>query len=162
MKSLGIPYLTLFLFSVVFFLFFVGLYSIYTIYYLPYFQPQYEFYIYYNDQLPNKTRLLFSGFQSGHIILHSLVIGIVLTFLAKKLNTFTYSKKGFRQILITSFIWTMLFAALYIISEFIWYKTVANFSSSFSIGVIRAQLPFLIVLYYLFLLPIVAILYRRF
>lgn len=161
MKYIGKPYLTLFVFSVLFFLFFVGSYTIYTIYYLPYFHPDYVSYTFYSKQIPTKLELLFTGFQSGYIILHSLTIGIVLTFLAKKLNTFFYFKKGFRQILITSFIWTMLFSALYIISEFIWHKTVANFSSSFSIGVIRAQLPFLLALYFLLLLPIVALLYRR-
>jgi len=161
MKYIGKPYLILFVFSVLFFLFFVGLYTIYTIYYLPYFQSDYESFTFYSNKLPTKIELLFGGFQSVNIILHSLSIGIVLTFLAKKLNTFNYSKKGFGQILYTSFSWTTLFAVLYFVSELIWYKTVANFSSSFSLGVIRTQLPYLIVLYFMSSLPIVAILYRK-
>jgi len=133
----------------------------YTVYYLPYFQTNYEWYSFPDKQAPTKIELLFSGFQSGRLILYSLATGIVLIFLAKVLNTFNHFKKGTWQILSTSFSWTILFAALNCISEFIWYKTIANFSNSFSLGIIRTQLPYLIALYFMLIVPIVAILYKK-
>lgn len=161
MRYLAKPYLTLFVYSVLYFLFFIGLYTIYTVYYLPNLQSDYELHVFYTSKVPTKMEILFSGFQSGYIILHSLVIGIILVLLAKKLNTFNYTKKGIRQILYTSFSWTTLYAALYFISELIWYISVADFSTSFSLGVIRAQLPYLVSLYFMLSLPIVSFLYWR-
>lgn len=161
MKYLSKPYLTLSIFSVLFLLFFSGLYSMYTVYFLPYFQSNYEWYSFPDKQAPTKIQLLFSGFQSGRLILYALAMGLVLIILAKELKTFNHFKKGTWQILSTSFSWTTLFAALYCVSEFIWYKTIANFSSSFSLGIIRAQLPYLIVLYFILIVPTVAILYKK-
>jgi hypothetical protein len=112
-------------------------------------------------QLPTKMELLFSGFQSSRVIINSLAIGIVLIIVAKELNTFKNYKKGIWQIMYTSFSWMILFATLYLISEFIWYRTGANFSTSFSLVIIRKQLPFLMVLYFILIIPIVAILYKK-
>lgn len=162
MNQNNIPYLALFIFSVLFLPIFAGLYTIYTIYYLPYFDTAYEYYFFSDKPTPTKLELLFSGFQNGHTLLHSLLLGFILTVLAKKLNTFIYTKKGIKQILYTSFIWTTYFAALFLLSGFLWYITVAHFSISFALDVIRAQLPFAIALYFIFVFPMVAILYRTY
>ena len=162
MKLFTKPYLIFFAFSLLFYVLFDGLYTTYLIYYRPYFDNSYEWYHFsQKNYIPSKTELIFSGFRSLPIFINGLLTTTALIITAEKLNVFDKSRKIFLNSLYTAIVLTILFTALYAISTFIWYKWFANFTTSFCAEILKGQLPFFAILYFIGILPITVILKKK-
>jgi hypothetical protein len=162
MKIIDKPFLVVGLYTTIFLLLFSGLYFCYEIFYSSYFnQSQYEWYGFVeNGKMPSKIDIILNGFKSPINFLYSTEIAIVTSFLSKIL-TRKISDRRWINILYTTFAWTAILAFAYLVCQFILNKFIYNYTNQFSLELIRKPLPLLMILYFIFIAPMVYGLYNK-